>query len=76
MPAALPPVTDCGCSAASSSSSTAACCSTPYGIEDPNAARVVPDDVTIWSEYYQLADLIQGPVQQTWYWNPNLSVWQ
>lgn len=76
MPAALPPVTDCGCSTATiSTSDTASCC--PYvGVNNPNLDGLIPTDQTLWNTYYQLADLVSGPVAQVWYWNPNLLVWQ
>lgn len=76
MASALPPVTDCGCSCSSSSDtpSTDACCPIRF-VGDPNEEGVVPDDPTQWVEGWQLADLVAGPVVQTWYWNPNLLAW-
>lgn len=78
MPSALPPVTDCGCSGASSSGgggNTTGCCALT-GLNDPNADGIIPQDITVWTDYWQLADLVNGPVIQTWYWNPHLLVWQ
>ena len=78
MPSALPPVTDCGCATSvlvSPSPGTGDCCF-QIGVANPNTAGVLPPDTTVWSEYRQLADLVAGPVQQLWYWNPNLAVWQ
>jgi hypothetical protein len=46
------------------------------GVGNPNDAGLVPDDQTLWVNYKELADLVAGPVIQTWYWNPNLLVWQ
>jgi len=78
MAAALPPVTDCGCSTSSSSGGgggSGDCCPLS-GVGDPNAAGLVPPDPTVWIDYLELADLVAGPPVQTWYWNPTLAVWQ
>lgn len=78
MPAALPPVTDCGCSSSTSSSSTptvVGCCPLA-GVDDPNLAGVVPPDTSVRATYLQLVDLINGPPIQTWFWNPSLLTWQ
>lgn len=77
MSAALPPVTDCGCSSSSGSPTPPAgdCCPL-NGVSNPNTAAIVPPDQTIWAEYRQLADIVNGPVAQVWYWNPHLLVWQ
>ena len=80
MAAALPPVTDCGCSCASRSSSSSciesgACCPIA-GVGDPNLTGVLPDDQTVRATYLQLVDLIAGPPVATWFWNPSLLVWQ
>lgn len=79
MSAALPPVSDCCCcrsSSSSSSSSTSSSCCPLSGINDPNFDGIVPDDPTLLVQYWQYADLINGPVAQVWYWNPTLAVWQ
>ena len=78
MAAALPPVTDCGCSSSTTSStptSVSTCCPLA-GTEDPNLAGVVPPDTSVRATYLQLVDLINGPPIQTWWWNPTLLVWQ
>lgn len=76
MPAALPPVTDCGCSSSSASSANTTACCPLTGVGDPNVAGLLPPDQTLWTEYRQLTDLVAGPVAQQWYWNPNLRTWQ
>lgn len=76
MSAALPPVTDCGCTASTATAPTATSCCFMVGLLDPNISGAVPPLTTVWYEYRQLADLVNGPVTQLWYWNPWLSVWQ
>jgi len=77
MAAALPPVTDCGCSSTSSSvtPTTGGCCPLA-GVLDPNVGGVLPPDQTVWATYLQLVDLVNGPPIQTWFWNPEILVWQ
>ena len=75
MPAALPPVTDCGCSSTETTVESGACCPLS-GVGDPNTNAVVPPDITVWATYLQLEDIINGPPTQVWHWNPNLTVWQ
>lgn len=76
MPGVLPPVTDCGCTTTSSNGGSPNGCCPSVGVEDPNTGGVVPPDITVWAEYLQLADLVNGPVLQGWRWNPNLLTWQ
>jgi len=76
MSATLPPVTDCGCAASTASAPSGGACCALVGLNDPNADGITPTDLAAWTDYWQVADLLAGPVVQTWYWNPNLAVWQ